>query len=46
MDIETKTEYVVTWIIRDKDGNIKEMGNDSPENIRRKINGNTCKQRT
>lgn len=30
MDLEAKTEYIVTWIIRDKDGNIKEMGNDSP----------------
>lgn len=30
MDLETKTEYIVTWIIRDKDGNIKDMGNDYP----------------
>lgn len=28
MDMETKTEYVVTWTIRDKNGNVKETGKD------------------
>lgn len=31
MEAKSKTEYLVTWVIRDKDGNIKEMGNDHPK---------------
>jgi hypothetical protein len=31
MDTKSKTEYLVTWVVRDKDGNIKEMGNDYPK---------------
>lgn len=30
-DIKTKTSYLVTWVLRDKSGNIKEMGNDYPK---------------
>ena len=31
MEAKSKTEYLVTWVVRDKEGNIKEMGNDYPK---------------
>jgi len=31
MEVESKTEYLVTWILRDKNGNVKEIGNDYPK---------------